>query len=572
MSGDMFLGCLVDAGWPLERLLATVQALHLPEDLWRIHEETVMRGPLRATLVHVATTEGDAHRHLDDVRAIIQAGDLPGPVQERAVAVFTRLAEAEARVHNTTPDRIHFHEVGALDAIIDIVGVCMGLHELEIERLYASPAPLGRGWVDTMHGRIPLPAPATLELLAAVGAPTVPAPGPGELVTPTGAALLAELADFQQPAMTLDRVAYGAGQKEFAWPNVARLWIGQEAGSRQQVAGGRWQPAAGQSPNQPINQSTSQPISQSPISNHPITQSPNLLLLETNIDDMNPELYGPVREHLTAAGALDVWTTAIGMKKGRPGVLLSVLAPAEKEADLARLILQETTTLGVRVHSVRRHTAERALRTVQTVYGPVRVKLKLLDGQVHAAKPEFDDCLERAREMGVPVQIVYTAAEAAAFHGWLVGAPNTKARLVEKAAPILLRSGPTGPQVLAFRHPQAGLQLVKGTLEPGEEPFTAAVRELAEEAGVQSAEPVHLLGTLDLPEIGQRWHLVLCRTQENLPEQWTFHTQDDGGHLFAFFWYNLEGSPNEEWHPAFRKALAYIHESVQKGEPPCQAS
>ena len=401
ISGDIFLGCLLDAGWPLERLRAMVEALHLPPGSWRVDAQPVMKGPLRATLAVVEVTEGDAHRHLSDIAAIIRAGDLPPVVQERAIAVFTRLAEAEARVHNTTPEQIHFHEVGSLDAIVDIVGVCAGLHELGIERLHASPLPLGHGWAQTQHGRIPLPAPATLELLAAAGAPTVPAPGAGELVTPTGAALLAELADFFQPRMTLQRIGYGAGRKEFAWPNVARLWIGEAGGARRSAK----------------KREEHEEHEENPLSSAQSASSAfhsGLVVIETNIDDMNPELYEPVRERLFAAGALDVWTTAIGMKKGRPGTLLSLLAAAEKEIELARLILRETTTLGVRVYPVHRHIAERKFHTVETLYGPVQVKVKLLDGAPVGVKPEFDDCKRLADTVGVPVRMVYEAALAAA--------------------------------------------------------------------------------------------------------------------------------------------------------------
>ena len=400
ISGDIFLGCLLDAGWPLERLRAVVEALHLPPGSWRVEATPVMKGPLRATLADVDVSEGDAHRHLSDVTAIIQAGDLPSVVQDRAIAIFTRLAEAEARVHNTTPEAIHFHEVGALDAIVDIVGVCAGLAELGIERLHASPLPLGHGWAQTMHGRIPLPAPATLELLAAAGAPTVPAPGPGELVTPTGAALLAELADFSQPRMALRRIGYGAGRKDFAWPNVARLWIGQEIEDAPRRHTKKHEEEK-ENPRESAKSASSAFYS-------------GLVVIETNIDDMNPELYEPVRERLFGAGALDVWTTAIGMKKGRPGTLLSVLVAAEKEAEAARLILRETTTLGVRVYPVQRHIAEREFHTVETVYGPVPVKVKLLEGEAVGAKPEFDECKRLADAAGTPVRMVYEAALAAA--------------------------------------------------------------------------------------------------------------------------------------------------------------
>jgi len=322
--------------------------------------------------VSVNVIEGDRHRHLQEICALIEASGLPPVVKERAIAVFTCLAQAEAAVHGTTVEEVHFHEVGAMDAIIDITGVCMGLHELGIEQLYASSVPLGEGWTMTQHGRLPLPAPATLALLAGVGAPTRPAPGPGELVTPTGAALLAELTVFRQPRMQLERIGQGAGQKDFAWPNVARLWLGQ-------------------------------PL-----------ESGGLVQIETNIDDMNPELYGAVSQSLFDAGALDVWMTPIQMKKGRPGVLLSVLALEACEASLADILLGETTTLGVRVHPVGRHEARRTFTTVVTAYGPVQVKLKWVDGVAVGAKPEYDDCVRLAQSRNVPLRLVHEAAQAAA--------------------------------------------------------------------------------------------------------------------------------------------------------------
>ncbi len=376
LSGDMFLGCLVDAGWPLAELRATVARLKLPPDSWQVEEARVMRGPLAATHVRVTVAEGDAHRHLHHVAEIIAQADLPRTVQARAVAVFRRLAEAEAAVHGSTVEDVHFHEVGALDAIVDIVGVCAGLEALGITHLYAGGVPLGEGWVNSAHGRIPVPAPATLALLAAVGAPTRPAPGPGELVTPTGAALLAELAQFRQLPMRLRRIGLGAGSKDFAWPNVARLWLGE---------GDDW----------PLGRSS-------------------LVVLETNIDDMNPELYAGARQALTAAGALDVWTTPIQMKKERPAVLLSVLAPPEREQALVRVMLRETTSLGVRSRAVTRYEAERAMSTVTTAYGPIPVKVKRLDGAAIGAKPEHDACAAAAQAAGVPVRVVYEAALAAA--------------------------------------------------------------------------------------------------------------------------------------------------------------
>lgn len=371
LSGDMFLGCLVDAGLSLEDLKAALATLSMPDGSWSLRAETVMRGPMRATLVSVEIGEDASHRSLSDIRQLIESSRLPMWVQAHAIATFARLATAEARIHGVPVEKVHFHEVGALDAIVDVVGAAMGLYALGITTLYASPVPLSHGWTDSAHGKIPLPAPATLELLAAAGAPTVPGPGPGELVTPTGAALLAQFATFVQPAMKLARIGTGAGQRDPAWPNVARLWLGEDGDE-----GG-------------------------------------FVEIETNIDDMNPELYMAVSQRLFAAGAKDVWLTPIQMKKGRPGVLLSVLAPASLEASMAESILRETSTLGVRVHAVHRHEAEREFRSVQTAYGPITVKLKRLEGAVVAAMPEFDDCQRAADEQNVPVRTVYETALAA---------------------------------------------------------------------------------------------------------------------------------------------------------------
>lgn len=376
LSGDMFLGCLVDAGWPIEALRSTVAALGLPDGSVQVYAEQVQRGPLRATLVHVDAAETAQHRHLSDIRELIERSSLAPWVQAHAIATFARLAMAEARVHGEPVEQVHFHEVGALDAIVDMVGAAAGLHSLGVEQLYASGAPLGSGWTQSAHGQIPLPAPAALELLSAAKAPTRPAPGPGELVTPTGAAILAQYARFEQPEMRLVRVGVGAGQRDPAWPNVARLLLGE-----------------------------------------PLAAGP-MVEISTNIDDMNPELYGAVTQRLFAAGARDVWLTPVQMKKGRPGVVLSLIAPASLEAALADLLLRETTTLGVRVHALRRHEAGREQRTVDTRYGPIQVKLKLIDGQVWGAMPEYDDCLRAAEAAGVAVPLVYEEALARARLLW----------------------------------------------------------------------------------------------------------------------------------------------------------
>jgi uncharacterized protein (TIGR00299 family) protein len=377
ISGDMFLSCLVDAGWPIDELRAAVAKLDLPAEEFAVHADEVMKGAIRATRVHVEVIETKHHRHLGDIHAILDRSDLSAPVKQRVRDVFQTLAEAEAKVHGTTINEVHFHEVGAVDAIVDIVGTCCGLEALKIETLFASALPLGHGWVMTAHGKLPLPAPATLEILAAKQAPVRPAPGEGELVTPTGAALVGTLATFAQPPMKLTRIATGGGTKNFAWPNVARMWLGE--------------PIAG--------------------------AAPTMVQVETNIDDMNPQLFPVVMDGLMEAGAADVWLTPVHMKKGRPGTVVSALTTPQRERAISDYLLKHTTTLGVRVHDVHRHEAGRSIQQVETRFGPVPVKVKSVDGQVTGGTPEFEDCRRIAVEHGVSVADVQQAAAAAFERG-----------------------------------------------------------------------------------------------------------------------------------------------------------
>ena len=397
ISGDIFLGCLVDAGWPLAELRATIERLALPAGSWSVEPEA---RDARAIGGNAAQGRGGRRRstspfapHRCHSRA---APTCPQRVKTRSLAVFRRLAEAEAAVHGSTIEEVHFHEVGALDAIIDVVGVCAGLEALGIEHLYASSAPLGEGWTKSAHGRIPLPAPATLAILAGVGAPTRPAPGPGELVTPTGAALIAELAEFRQPP---------CASRALGWALDARNLIGR-----------MWR-ASGWGRGEPAGNLSSNAVGD--------LQAEAMTLLETNIDDMNPELYAGVSRALFAAGARDVWLSPIQMKKDRPAVQLSVLGMATDEAALVTTLLRETTTLGVRVQPVTRYAAERIMQRVTTPFGEVQVKVKLLQGQAVGAKPEHDDCVRLAEAHGVPVRLVYEAAAAAAYTTLLAGAVVT---------------------------------------------------------------------------------------------------------------------------------------------------
>ena len=369
ISGDMFLAALIDAGLALDELQAGIDSLGLPEKV-EIQAAEIHKGALRCMNVEVVVPHSHHHRHLSDINEMISGSPLPAPVQNTALTIFRLLGEAEARVHGTTLEEVHFHEVGALDSIVDIVGTAIGIESLGIERLYASALPFSGGQVQTEHGTLPVPAPATLEVLTRAHAPLTPSPAQVELVTPTGAAILAALATFQRPNLVVTGVGVGAGKRDLPWPNIFRLILGESA----------------------------------PEAEYP------LVLIETNIDDMNPQLFGHVMTRLFESGALDVYMTPIYMKKNRPGTLLGVVARRQDEPVLADLILKETTTLGLRVQPVYRYTARREFKTVTTPYGEVKVKVKLIDGRAVQAMPEYDDCARLAQEQGVTLAQVYAAA------------------------------------------------------------------------------------------------------------------------------------------------------------------
>jgi pyridinium-3,5-bisthiocarboxylic acid mononucleotide nickel chelatase len=374
ISGDMTLGALVDAGLPFDELRAAVAKL--PVGGYELRTERVVSKGITGTRVSVELQDKDQpHRHLSDVLALIDGADLAAPVRARASAVFRRLAEAEARVHGEPVENVHFHEVGAVDALVDVVGAVWGFERLGVQRVYVAPLPTGSGKVRSAHGLIPVPAPATLELARQVNAPLVPSPVESELVTPTGAALAIELGEFRQPPMRLERTGYGFGRKEMPWANALRIWLGR-----------------------PLGTSAAQD---------------DVSLLETNIDDSTPELLGAAMERLLGAGALDVYFTPIQMKKNRPATKLAAICAPDREQEIASLLLAETSTLGVRVQRLHRYKAERWTETVETPWGSVGVKLKSFEGHRSVA-PEYDDCLRVARASGVPVAQVYEAARAAA--------------------------------------------------------------------------------------------------------------------------------------------------------------
>lgn len=376
-SGDMLLGALLDAGLALEDLRADLARLAVGG--YRLAAGRVTRRGLTGTHLRVEVEPGDRPaRHPADVEAIVGRSGLPPRVVARSLAVFRRIARAEAAIHGTSVAEVHFHEIGAVDSLVDIVGFASGLERLGVAEVYASPLPLGSGTVETEHGRLPVPAPATLALLAEVGAPTLPGPGAGELVTPTGAGLLTELATFERPPMAIRRVGYGFGTREYPWANALRVWLGEPL---PQAEG----PEAG-----------------------------SVVELACNLDNASGEVLGYVLERLLAAGALDAWFTPIQMKKNRPAVKLSVLARPEDQARLVDLLLRETPTLGVRYQALSRTTAGREMRDVETPWGRVRVKVKLLAGRPVAAAPEYDDCARLAAGAGVPLEQVMEAARRAA--------------------------------------------------------------------------------------------------------------------------------------------------------------
>ncbi|MBI4302126.1 MAG: nickel pincer cofactor biosynthesis protein LarC [Chloroflexi bacterium] len=377
ISGDMILGALVDVGLPLSALQEELKKLHIFG--YRLTAQKTQRRGFQGTQVIVSLEGGSEHpRPWQDVHNLIQQSALSPQVKEQGLAIFQRLAAAEAKVHGVSMEEVHFHEVGATDAMIDVVGAAWGLSWLGVENVFASPLPSGGGTIDSAHGSLPIPAPATLELMAMAQAPlragTAAGSQDGELVTPTGAAIITTLAAFHRPLMTLEQVGYGAGARDVAnFPNLLRLWLGKEI---------------------------------SPIS--------ELLLLETNIDDMNPELYGYVLESLLAQGANDVWFTPIQMKKNRPAVMLSVLALRQLEAALVETIMRETSTLGVRVREVQRHESQRDRVEFDSSLGPVVVKVKRLGGKAFSVAPEYEDCRRLALEHGLPLQEVYRIVTAEA--------------------------------------------------------------------------------------------------------------------------------------------------------------
>jgi uncharacterized protein (TIGR00299 family) protein len=373
-AGDMLVAAAIDAGADFEALKRALAALPLAGYELRLESKTVSGIAARRFVVEVLAPQPE--RRLDDIRAIIGAGALADELKHNVMRVFEALAEAEAKVHRIATDQVHFHEVGAVDSIIDVVGAVWAFEALRVNRLLVSPLPMGRGLIAARHGPLPVPAPATVELLA--GFPVRLHDGEGEMVTPTAAALIKALA---QPAplplgFEIQRVGYGAGSRDYAdRPNLLRLILGREVG--------------------PVGDD-------------------RLLAVETNIDDLNPQIYGHLCERLFAAGARDVTITPTIMKKGRPGVIVSVLVePGLREA-IVRELFAETGTLGVRWHEIERALAPRESRKVETRFGSIQVKVSGFAGQTPRFAPEYEDCRAAAIRHAVPLQVVMEEARTAA--------------------------------------------------------------------------------------------------------------------------------------------------------------
>ena len=376
ISGDMTLGALVDAGVDPRAIRTAVASLGLPCELTF---ETVRRGGFRASYAKVATPPEHVHRHLHHIEALIDKSTLTPRQNDLARRIFRKLGEAEAAVHGIDIQKIHFHEVGAVDSIVDIVGAAVGLDVLGVERFEASPVPPGRGWVKAAHGKMPLPAPGTAELLK--GVPLADSDVEMELTTPTGAAILTTVAERfgPLPAMTIETIGLGAGTRELpGQANILRLFVGNAD-----------LPADGD----------------------------RVWVLETNLDDLPGEIVGYTTTQLMSAGALDAFVTPIQMKKNRPGVMVTVLCEEARVPALETILFRETTTLGIRRYPVSRHKLKRRATEVTTPFGPIQGKLGWRDDRPPTFSPEHDDCARAAAEHGVALRAVYEAAHAAYLNG-----------------------------------------------------------------------------------------------------------------------------------------------------------
>lgn len=373
ISGDMTLGALADAGCPLGLLRDELKGLDVPG--WEISAEKVWKNGMAATQVSVRTEDTQTHRSLTTILGVLEKSKLAAAVRERASAIFRRLGEAEAAVHDVPIEKIHFHEVGAVDAMVDIVGACIGFSALGIERFACSALNVGGGMAKMAHGVLPVPAPATARLL--LGKPTYSNGVQKELVTPTGAAIVATLCQTfgPQPPMRIESIGYGAGTTDLeGQPNVLRIMVGESLEASEAEF------------------------------------DEEVRVIEANLDDLNPQVYGYLVEKALAAGALDVFTTPVQMKKGRPGTLLTLLCKPARAKELMDLVFAETTTFGLRSYTAQRRILPREWESVQTRFGEVRLKVARVNGKVLQVSPEYEDCRKLAEEKKVALREVMEEA------------------------------------------------------------------------------------------------------------------------------------------------------------------
>ncbi len=370
----MVLGALVDLGLGVADLKAELDKLNLSVP-YELKAKKVEKHGIHGTKIDVVLNQGDETRKLADILTLIEDSRLAEEVKEPAKKIFVRLAQAEAKIHQQDINEVHFHELGGLDAIIDIVGAVIGMKLLGIDAVYGSRLHLGRGFVTSCHGTLPVPAPATLELTK--GVPVLGGDVDAELVTPTGAAIITTLARGfgEMPEMKIESIGYGAGQRNLPIPNLLRILIGTQKGFANEY------------------------------------EEDTVTVIETNIDDMNPEFYGHIMSRLFANGALDVFFTPVQMKQVRPATLLSVVVAEESLSRVLEAVFRETTTLGVRTHRTKRFKLAREEMAVDTEYGKIKVKLGRLKGEIVNIAPEYKDCLIAADEMRVPIKLVYDAAK-----------------------------------------------------------------------------------------------------------------------------------------------------------------
>jgi len=370
-SGDMILSALIDAGVPAEKLSEMLAGLKLDE--FELDARSISKNGFQATKVDIHVGEQPPERHLKEILEVIRNSTLPISIQNRAIRIFQKIASVEAGIHNKRVEQIHLQELGGTDKIVDVTGALLALDSLGVSHIYASPIPLGSGFIEGAHGQIPLPAPATMGLLE--GLPVRKTEIKAELITPTGAALLAELVkDFSPPPeMKVETVGYGAGTRDLPIPNILRVMIGETSEIESQIRD-------------------------------------HLILLETNLDDLNPEIYPYVMESLFNAGALDVCLIPIQMKKNRPGTQIQVLAEVQNAEDLREILFLETSTLGIRQMQVDRYSLPRIIQEVPTRYGTVRIKVAGEGTKFHKSSPEFEDCQKLARENNIALQQIYQEA------------------------------------------------------------------------------------------------------------------------------------------------------------------